>query len=264
MIKFLSLFIVIAFFCSCETVIDVPLNDADKRLVIEGTVTNDSNFCVVKISKVSNFYTSNAFNAIANATVKIIENGITEYNLLQIAPGIYKANGFIGTIGSNYQLNVSVDGKQYTATSKMPDIVAIDSLTLKDDFFFGGLSKVVTCHFQDPIDFTNYYRYKSFFNDSIDEGINLDKDQFFNGEYIDKDIFGYSDDFQNKYGDSVTVELWSTDSKVYDYFFTLASTLSAGSGQFASPANPNSNLSNGAMGFFSAHAISRKGIKLIP
>jgi hypothetical protein len=264
MIRYYTLLFIVAIFCSCETVIDVPLKDADQRLVIEGTITNDSNYCVIKISQVSNFYSSNSFNAVSNANVKIIENGSAEYTFLEVAPGIYKLNGFVGAIGANYQLNVTADGKQYIANSKMPAQVGIDSLSVKDDFFFGDTSKVVTCHFQDPVDNVNYYRYKSFFIDSTGKDINIDRDQFFNGEYIDRDLFSISGDFEEKYGDSATIELWSIDASVFDYFYTLSATLSAGSGQFAAPANPNTNISNGAMGFFSAHAISRKGIKLVP
>jgi hypothetical protein len=262
--KIICLSFLIALFASCEQVIDVPLKDADERLVVEAIVTNDSDLCYVKLSKVSNFYSSNSFNAVSNAVVKVIENGTVEYSMLLVAPGIYKATSLIGLPGSTYQLNISVNGEQYSAISKMPAPVSIDSLTLKDEFFFGDTSKVLTCHFQDPLNVSNNYRYKTLFTDSIGKGISIDRDQFFNGEYIDRDLFSVSGDFEKSLGDTVTVELWSIDAAVYDYFFTLAATLNSASGQFATPANPNTNVSNGALGYFSAHAISRRGIKLIP
>jgi len=264
MIKYFLLFYSAALFCSCETVIDVPLKDADQRIVIEGNITNDTNSCIVKISKVSNFYSSNTFNYVSNAIVKIVENGTTEFILQEIAPGIYKSLGFVGIVGANYLLNVTVDGKEYLANSTMPAPVEIDSLTLEDNFFFGDTSKVLVCHFQDPVNVANNYRYFSLFQDSIGRGIDIDRDQFFNGENISHEVFEFSGNIANFLGDTVTVELWSIDAAVYDYLFTLEATLNAGSGQFASPANPNSNINNGALGYFSAHAISRKGKKLFP
>jgi hypothetical protein len=58
--------------------------------------------------------------------------------------------------------------------------------------------------------------------------------------------------------------MYCIDSSVYNYFFQLAQ--SSGAGAFnttASPANPTSNISNGAYGYFSAHTISSQ-TELVP
>ena len=56
-----------------------------------------------------------------------------------------------------------------------------------------------------------------------------------------------------KKGDIVTVWLESVDKGVYDYFRTAGRE----DGQSASPSNPVSNISNGALGYFSASAVRK-------
>jgi hypothetical protein len=47
------------------------------------------------------------------------------------------------------------------------------------------------------------------------------------------------------------VQLISLDSAVYEYYKTFTELVNTNPGS-AAPANPNSNLSNGALGYFSA------------
>jgi hypothetical protein len=59
-----------------------------------------------------------------------------------------------------------------------------------------------------------------------------------------------SPDFFINLNDTVQMELDAIDRPVYDYFYTLnQSTLN---GQSAAPANPVSNFSNNALGYFCA------------
>ena len=64
-------------------------------------------------------------------------------------------------------------------------------------------------------------------------------------------------------GDTITVELLSIDRATYDYFNTLRDVLSSDrSPTSLSPTNPNTNLSNGSLGYFSAYTIDVKTIIL--
>ena len=67
--------ILLLFFSSCEKVIDVKINDADKKYVIEGNVFNiPSQPQEVKISQTKNFSDENNFMGISGALVSIREN----------------------------------------------------------------------------------------------------------------------------------------------------------------------------------------------
>ncbi len=62
-------------------------------------------------------------------------------------------------------------------------------------------------------------------------------------------------------GDAITVELLSIDKATYDYFNTLRDVLSSDQAATSlAPANPNTNLSNGLLGYFSAYTIDTKTI----
>jgi hypothetical protein len=66
-----------------------------------------------------------------------------------------------------------------------------------------------------------------------------------------------------KIGDTIIVELLSIDKAAYDYFNTLKDILSSDrSPTSLSPANPNTNVSNGALGYFAAFTIDTKTIVL--
>jgi hypothetical protein len=85
------------------------------------------------------------------------------------------------------------------------------------------------------------------------EGYNLREDTFFDGNEND---FSF-DNMDLQSGDKIEVQLISIDNMVYDYFKTLANIVSGGGGaSSSSPANPNSNLSNNALGYFAAESIS--------
>ena len=62
-------------FTSCEKVIDIPLNDSEKRYVIEGVLTNRQGDCAVRVSQTQNFNSSNDFGGVTGAVVSI-----TDYN----------------------------------------------------------------------------------------------------------------------------------------------------------------------------------------
>jgi len=66
---------------------------------------------------------------------------------------------------------------------------------------------------------------------------------------------------QVQLGDTITLELLSIDKASYDYFSTLKDILTSDrSPTSLSPANPNTNLSNGSLGYFSAFAMDTKKI----
>jgi hypothetical protein len=64
-------------------------------------------------------------------------------------------------------------------------------------------------------------------------------------------------------GDTVWVDLLSIDKASYDYFNTLNNILTSDrSPTSLAPANPNTNLTNGALGYFAAYSISSRMIIL--
>ena len=63
-----------------------------------------------------------------------------------------------------------------------------------------------------------------------------------------------------KTGDEVTIEMQCLDEPIYQYWYTLRTGGGDGNENTASPANPITNITGGALGYFSAHTISRQTV----
>lgn len=234
---------------SCEKEIDIDLNEAEQKIVIEGIVSNQEGKSFVKLTKSIPFDESSIYPAVSGASVVIEEviNGVvTTYNLIEESAGRYTNSDLIGQSGATYRLQVISDGTAYEALSTMPTEVAIADYFVEEFFADQYFPNVV---FLDPAEETNNYRFKLWINGEVVETIFLQDDTFSNGT-INTSILG---DGENDVaiGDTVDIELRAIDRATYDYFFALSQNVSE---QTAAPANPKTNLSNGALGYFSAEA----------
>lgn len=72
-------------------------------------------------------------------------------------------------------------------------------------------------------------------------------------------FFGEDEEERIKAGDIITVEMQTIGKDVYDYFFSLDQTLSQ---SVATPANPVSNISGDALGYFSAHNVQTETFRV--
>jgi hypothetical protein len=86
------------------------------------------------------------------------------------------------------------------------------------------------------------------------------EDRLSDGRYIEDAL--YNDSSYMKKNDTLQLKMYCIDKPTYDYFFSLAQIVGNNGGfQSASPANPNTNLTGGALGYFSAHTM--KEVKLV-
>lgn len=254
--KIISVFVLITTLTACKKVITIDLNSKDPQLVIEGNITNIVGSYEIKISKTVNFNDGNSFSAVTDAVVVISDNSGNNETLTPTAPGIYKTTTLIGTPGRTYNLTVTTNGKTYTANSTMPSVVVMDGLILVGDPFNKDLTvnSVSTPVFQDPLGKGNYYRFIEYRNNKRVEGILLLDDELSDGNLINFPLF--STDSKRAIGDSLLVVMHCIDKQVYSYFNTIPI---ANGGV---PANPESNIIGGCLGYFSAHTVDFKKIQI--
>ena len=88
------------FLSSCTKVINLELEKADAKYVIEGIITNEPSTCRVLLTQTNNFNDDNSFDKVENASVTIFDSG-TIVQLTQAAPGIYETKQINGTPGHN-------------------------------------------------------------------------------------------------------------------------------------------------------------------
>jgi len=249
-------------FSGCQKVINVDLNVAAPRIVIEGIVNDRRGPYAVTISKSGSYFNQPVLQTVSGAQVTITDNaGITD-SLKETEPGIYLTSTLRGFPGRTYTLTVISDDQVYSGTSTILSHVNIDSLTLvkslSQRFDFGENRKEtnvdIHCFFKDPPE-KNFYRVKVYKNDSINtESYRLYDDQYTNGEETDMRVANA------EAGATYRIELMSIDKQTYGYYRTLEDLLFTNPFFGSTPANPNNNLSNGALGYFGAYATSTRTI----
>jgi hypothetical protein len=255
-VGFLSV-ISVYFFTSCEKVIELDLNEANKKYVIEGTVQDGETVHYVRVTSTQNIEATDNPPAVTNAVVVISDNAGNSETLTMVEPGLYATATLLGVENRKYTITVTIDGEVFTASSTMPQKVLIDTLTVQTFPFGDIVFNSIVANRMDPVDVENFYQFNLYRNDTLVPGIYLQDDKFANGVEFLQPIFG--GDYAS--GDLATVEMFCIDKPVYRYFVALDQN-GGGTGG-ATPANPDSNFGKACLGYFSARTRQVKSV-IIP
>lgn len=259
--KIVNILFMVFLVSACEEVIEVDLNDAHPVVVIEGSLTRSPSLTMVKVSKTTSYFGEPAISKMVSDAEVTIENDLgNKFVLEEVEKGIYKSRDIYPQFGRTYKLTVKVDGEIYESYSTLHPPVNIDSITYYYDegFAFIDPGYYVKMYFTDPPEDNNYYRIKVYKNgeykNRLDNFLILD-DKIINGQILEFDLR------QRTYeiGQEAKVELITLDKGAYEYYNTFRELISVNPGS-AAPANPTSNISNGAMGYFSAWSSDTKTI----
>jgi hypothetical protein len=250
---------------SCEKVIDLPLNEADQRIVVEAVGRNFEGESYVLLSRTGSVYDDNGFEKLSGAAVTVTDKDGVEVTFEEdpLVAGRYLAPTFQTTPNNQYNLSIAVDGQNLTATGKTLSAPVLDSLTYIPQFGgFGGASADTTFllfyNFTDNGAEENYYRVRAWVNGERDDNFYIGDDVLGNGQTTAAPLFATTIKSQ----DTVFVELLSMDEETYKYLFTLSSNLTQGAFS-ATPANPVSNIEGDAIGVFSMYMVDTMSI-IIP
>lgn len=251
----IHIFFFIICILSCKKVITVNLKNATPQIVIQGNITNEPGPYTVTISKTSNYANNNIFPPVTGATVTIKDNtaNITDA-LNETTPGKYITNTIQGIQGHSYTLNVTAEGKPYTATSIMPQQISLDTITFLNIAVFGTATINAVPNFQDPAGTRNYYRFEQTLNNRKLKQLFTFEDRLSDGKYITVQLF--NDSAYLKINDTLLLEMQCIDKNIFNYFTQLDQITN--NNQPTIPANPTTNINNGALGYFSAHTVQRK------
>lgn len=262
------LFLSSLFLFSCTERIDINIKDSDAVLVVEANITNDAGPYKVKLSKTINFDQPNVFPSVSNAFMVISDNVGNKDTLVESSEkGTYFTQHIQGIEGRSYTLSIDAEGKNYLASCSMPVAVKLDSIFVQE--IPGGgpggggpsLRRFIFNVFQDPAAEANYYQTAQIKNDSLQDNLSLFNDDNVNGNKVTIPYFGQTASIL--LGDSILMELRSLSKTSYEYYNTLNEIATGGGGgQAASPQNPTTNVSGGALGYFAAYSVSRKGIRV--
>jgi hypothetical protein len=270
----LNIFLLSAFaiflLSSCEKTINLDIEQTPQNVVIEGYVTDIADHNYVKLSRTNDFYTGGQSPRITDATVMVEDSDGNIFNFLHYSgssadsAGLYfPETPFAGVVGRTYKLTVVADGVTYTAEDELFRLVPMDKLEYRvnedelEDPEDEGYFYEVLLFVQEPKDTKDYYLFKCFRNDSL-KYANENDIYYSDDELIGENIDGVPLPLLYAQNDLAGVEVYSLTRAAFIYYRDLQKLLTNDGGLFGTPpANPRTNISGGALGFFQVSAIQR-------
>lgn len=287
--KYLYILLAVFMLSGCEKNIDLDLEDADQKIVVEGYVENGFVPYII-LSRSQNYFDPIGQSTLNNLPVRdaivTISDGIDTIQLTEVDTSIngVSVGGFyialdpatliptmIGTPGRTYTLNVrSAEGEEVRATALLPLPVALDSLWFKVQENLDSLG-FAWAKLKDPDTIGNHYRWfaKRMNKDNffIPPFGSTFEDKFINGQRFD---FAYNrGSIQNstaeedvneeagfyKKGDTIVVKFCTVDRSTFEFWRDAENQLGSNGSPFAVPSNIKSNVVGGR-GLFATYTAS--------
>jgi Domain of unknown function (DUF4249) len=273
----IKLLLMLVLLSHCTERIDVEVKSSYTRLVVEGYISTDTTRHLVKLTRSGDYFYNKPAQPVTGATVSISDGEDVEILAESIEnPGLYMTNpSYYGVPGKVYTLNISrvdIDNngetEEYSASSELRPVGSVDSIQLENisgtDF---SIYEILVFAWDPPV--KNFYAFRvwkngSLITDSLQEMI-VQNDIFFNGNYA----YGIPSQFldQGKKdeiiypGDIITLEINGITEEYYNFILEAQSETFYQTPIFSGPpANISSNISNGALGFFTAWSVTRRSV----
>lgn len=246
----------------CEKTVDLKYKDNQSKIVIEGNITNEPGPCFVKITKSVPLPATGSYPVVDNAVVTISDDAGNNETLIAQGNGVYRTVALNGTEGRTYTLTVNAEGQKYTAQSTMPSRVAFDSIKIEKVVIMGETEYNLIPVYTDPVGKGNHYRFVLSVNNRLINRHLIQNDEVRNGVVNTLRLEINDNDLTLKAGDGVTINMQCVDKMAALYYTTLMLMADSGPGGSTTPNNPPGNISNGALGLFSAHTVETKSKEL--
>jgi hypothetical protein len=272
---YISLFFSILAY-SCTEVINLDLkNGENNRLVVEGSITNEYKIHEIKLSRSADYYFNQPALPELGASVSI-NDGDTIMSMVDTEnKGIYKTEkSCAGKIDHAYTLNIITEnGEQYSATDTIRPVSQMDSIKYEygksENPFDKKYYYNINIFAQENPEPGNYYQWELFIDDqNATDTVSLKvfvSDDLVNGAYISNwTVYSFPDYKIKNDTSDIRLQMLSISKEKYYFYTAILLETSYSGGPFSGPAaNIPTNISNGALGFFSASAVTEKKIKLI-
>ena len=269
------LILLIIVLAGCDEAIKLDLNQTPPRIVIEGQVTDVPGFQFVHITNSLGFYQSGPAEPVRYAYVTITDDTGDSIKFIHNPHQHPDSVGyfvptvrFAGTIGRTYTMNILIAEDTYTASDKLLRVTSFDSIGYHPNRFLDrdkpsdGKFMELLMYAKEPQETEDNYLFKFYRNDSLIY-TNRNDVYIFNDYGVGERIDGVASPVYYAPGDKARVEMYSISRDGYLFFNDLGTIMNSDGGMFSPPpANPRSNITGGALGFFQVSAMTSAGLTL--
>ncbi len=263
-VHYISLILIALFTFGCEKVVDVDLDTAPPKLVVDASIQwikgTSGNEQKIKLTTTAPYYNTNV-PVVSGATVFITNSANVVFNFIEIPnTGEYLCTDFQPVINETYTLTVVYNGQTFNATETLTAVPDIENtIEQNNEGGFTGDEIEIKFFYQDNGAEDNFYmigiktNYKPFPEYGVLE------DRFFQGNQM----FGLYSNEDLKQGDLVNIKLYGISQQYYNYMNVLLSVAGGGGGgPFQSPpATVRGNVvnqadeNNFALGYFNLSEV---------
>lgn len=282
--KIITGILAVTLIAGCTAPIDIKTNDSDPVIVIVGQVTSENIAHTVRITSSAPYFDAQPNKGISGADVTIRSSTGETFTLSESTTekGLYVSDSaFAGTAGVTYTLIVRVDFngdgiiETYEAQTVMPEVITIDSLKLSSQTQMGFHLFSVNLYAPAPPPLSNFRANYSINGTPVATKVSmwtiLDTELLI-GDYLDGISIGtfFHQSEYDKFtesereneifvtgGDVVSMQFSQIDKHYFDFIDQAQSSLHGENPFFGGPpSNITTNISGGAIGFFSSMNFS--------
>lgn len=242
---------------SCEDVVDVDLNTASPKLVIDASIKWQKGTLgdtqTIKLTTTTGYF-EDVIPTVSGAIVFITDSNSIQYDFNEdIGTGIYMCINFNPVLNETYVLTVIHNGQTYLATENLIPSPTIDSVAQNDEGGFTGDDIEVKFFFQDNGLLDNFYLIQFNASFSTLPEYSVVDDEFFQGNQM----FGLYFNEDLKPTTSLKFTLHGISERYHNYMNVLLGVAGNSGGPFQAPPATvrgnivnQTNFDNFALGYF--------------
>lgn len=151
---YISAIIMAVLLNSCEDVVNVDLDTAAPRLVINGSIQWQKgtlgNEQKIKLTTTTGYYDT-VIPSVSGAVVAVTNSDNVTFTFAEEVPnsGIYLCHNFVPEIDETYVMTVVLNGETYTATETLKGVSPITTIEQNDEGGFSGTDIEIKTFFND-------------------------------------------------------------------------------------------------------------------
>jgi hypothetical protein len=265
-LAYISAIIMAVLLNSCEDVVNVDLDTAAPRLVINGSIQWQKgtlgNEQKIKLTTTTGYYDT-VIPSVSGAVVVVTNSDNVTFTFAEEVPnsGIYLCHNFVPEIDKTYVMTVVLNGETYTATETLKSVSPITTIEQNDEGGFSGTDIEIKTFFNDPGNADNYYLFKYKASINAVPSYEVSDDKFYQGN----EFFGFYTNEDIASGDNLDITIYGVSKRYFEYMNKLILISVGSGGPFSTPpATVRGNIINQthpdkyALGYFNISETDSK------